>query len=64
MLQTADNPTTSPAVEQRFTWRGFTWHRFKTIQAGFEDVPNVRLFYCDGVLEIVVLEGCMKQLCV
>lgn len=53
MLQTVDNPTTSPAVEQRFTWRGFTWHQFKAIQAGFEDVPNVRLFYCDGVLEIV-----------
>ena len=53
MLQTVDNPSTSPAVEQRFTWRGFTWHQFKAIQTGFEDVPNVRLFYCDGVLEIV-----------
>ncbi|MEG5046769.1 Uma2 family endonuclease [Microcoleus sp. B4-C1] len=53
MLQTVDNPTTSPAVEQRFTWRGLTWHQFKAIQAGFEDVANVRLFYCDGVLEIV-----------
>ena len=53
MLQTVDNPTTSPAVEQRFTWRGWTWHQFKAIQSGFEDVPGVRLFYCDGVLEIV-----------
>ena len=53
MLQTVDNPTTSPAVEQRFTWRGWTWHQFKAIQTGFEDVPGVRLFYCDGVLEIV-----------
>jgi len=52
MLQTVDNATTSPAVEQRFTWRGLTWHQFKAIQAGFEDVPNVRLFYCEGVLEI------------
>ncbi|MEG4806973.1 Uma2 family endonuclease [Microcoleus sp. F8-D3] len=52
MVQTIDNPTTSPAAEQRFTWRGLTWHQFKAIQAGFEDVPNVRLFYCDGVLEI------------
>jgi hypothetical protein len=53
MLQTVDNPTTSPAVEQRFTWRGLTWHQFKAIQTGFEDVPGVGLFYCDGVLEIV-----------
>ena len=53
MVQTIDNPTTSPTVEQRFTWRGLTWHQFKAIQAGFDDVPGVRLFYCDGVLEIV-----------
>ena len=52
MLQTVDNPSTSP-VEQRFTWRGLTWHQFKVIQTGFEDVPNVGLFYCEGVLEIV-----------
>jgi Uma2 family endonuclease len=52
MLQTVDNPSTSP-VEQRFSWRGLTWHQFKVIQTGFEDVPNVRLFYCEGVLEIV-----------
>ncbi|MEG4279012.1 hypothetical protein QUA62_16255 [Microcoleus sp. MON1_C1] len=52
MLQTVDNPTTSPAIEQRFTWRGLTWHQFNAIQAGFEDVANVRLFYCDGVLAI------------
>ena len=61
MLQTVDNPSTSP-VEQRFTWRGLTWHQFKVIQTGFEDVPNVRLFYCEGVLESVVLERCMKGL--
>ncbi len=53
MVQTVDNPTTSPAAEQRFTWRGLTWHQFKAIQASFEEVHNVRLFYCDGVLEIV-----------
>lgn len=53
MVQTVDNPTNSPAVEQRLSWRGLTWHQFKAIQAGFEDVPNVRLSYCDGVLEIL-----------
>ena len=53
MVQTIDNPTVSPAAEQHFTCRGLTWHQFKAIQASFEKVPNVRLFYCDPVLEIV-----------
>ncbi len=53
MVQTIDNPTVSPAAEQHFTCRGLTWHQFKAIQASFEKVPNVRLFYCQGVLEIV-----------
>jgi len=53
MVQTIDNPTVSPAAEQHFTWRGLTWHQFKAIQASFEDVAGVRLFYCQGVLEIV-----------
>ena len=53
MVQTIDNPTISPTAEQHFTCRGLTWHQFKAIQASFENVPNVRLFYCEGVLEIV-----------
>jgi Uma2 family endonuclease len=53
MVQTIDNPTVSPAASQHFTWRGVTWHQFKAIQASFDDVPGVRLFYCQGVLEIV-----------
>ena len=53
MVQTIDNPTVSPAAEQHFTCRGLTWYQFKAIQASFEKVPNIRLFYCDGVLEIV-----------
>jgi Uma2 family endonuclease len=53
MVQTIENPTFSPAAEQHFTWRGVTWHQFKAIQASFDDVPGVRLFYCQEVLEIV-----------
>ncbi len=53
MVQTIDNPTISPAAEQYFTWRGLNWQQFKAIQSSFENVPGVRLFYCDGVLEIV-----------
>lgn len=39
--------------EQRFFRRGISWDIFKAIQASFENVPGVRLFYCEGVLEIV-----------
>jgi Uma2 family endonuclease len=53
MVQTADNPAISPAAEQHFTWRGLNWQQFKAIQSSFENVPGVRLSYCDGVLEIV-----------
>ena len=53
MVQTIDNPTVSPAAEQHFTCRGLTWYQFKAIQASFEKVPNIRLFYCDRVLELV-----------
>ena len=53
MVQTIDNPTVSPTAEEHFTCHGLTWYQFKAIQASFEKVPNIRLFYCDGVLEIV-----------
>ncbi|WP_293131841.1 Uma2 family endonuclease [Microcoleus sp. bin38.metabat.b11b12b14.051] len=53
MVQTIDNPTVSPTAEQHFTWRGLNWQQFKAIQSSFENVPGVRLFYCQGVLEIV-----------
>ena len=53
MVQTIDNPTVSPTAEQHFTLRGLNWQQFKAIQSSFENVPGVRLFYCDRVLEIV-----------
>jgi Uma2 family endonuclease len=53
MVQTIDNPTVYPTAEQHFTWRGLNWQQFKAIQSSFENVPGVRLFYCQGVLEVV-----------
>ncbi|HLO50584.1 MAG TPA: Uma2 family endonuclease [Kamptonema sp.] len=56
MVTSLENPVApSPAVEQHFTLRGLQWHQFKAIQASFEDVAGVRLFYCEGVLEIVTI---------
>lgn len=40
-------------VEQRFIQTGLSWENFKAIQKGFADSPGVRLFYCEGELEIL-----------
>jgi Uma2 family endonuclease len=56
MVTSLENPVTaSPQIEQHLTLRGLQWHQFKAIQASFEGVPGVRLFYCEGVLEIVTI---------
>ncbi|HLP88343.1 MAG TPA: Uma2 family endonuclease [Nostocaceae cyanobacterium] len=52
MTQALENPLNLPE-EQRFFHLSVTWETFKTIQKSFEQVPGVRLFYCQGVLEIV-----------
>ncbi|MEH2118015.1 Uma2 family endonuclease [Nostoc sp.] len=52
MTQTLENIINLPE-EQRFFRHGLTWEQFKAIQASFENVPGVRLFYCEGILEIV-----------
>ncbi|MEH2211677.1 Uma2 family endonuclease [Nostoc sp.] len=52
MTQTLENAVNLPE-EQRFFRHGLSWEKFKAIQASFENVPGVRLFYCEGILEIV-----------
>ncbi|MEH2014850.1 Uma2 family endonuclease [Nostoc sp.] len=52
MTQTLENAINLPE-EQRFFRRGLTWEQFKAIQASFENLPGVRLFFCEGILEIV-----------
>jgi hypothetical protein len=54
MTQTLENTIRLPE-EQRFFRCGLSWEKFKTIQASFENLPGVRLFYCQGVLEIVTI---------
>ncbi|MBD6619025.1 Uma2 family endonuclease [Komarekiella sp. 'clone 1'] len=53
MTQALENIVGLPEEEQRFFRRGLSWEQFKVIQSSFENVPGVRLFYCEGVLEIV-----------
>jgi Uma2 family endonuclease len=38
---------------EAFVQVGVTWEQFKAIQQGFESIPNVRLNYCEGELEIL-----------
>jgi Uma2 family endonuclease len=52
MTQTLENAVNLPE-EQRFFRHGLSWEQYKAIQASFENVPGVRLFYCQGILEIV-----------
>lgn len=39
--------------DRHFAHAAISWERFKAIQQGFENVSNLRLIYCEGVLEIV-----------
>jgi Uma2 family endonuclease len=53
MTQTLENSLNLVEEEQHFYRHGITWKKFQTIQKAFENIPGVRLFYCQGVLEIV-----------
>lgn len=53
MIQALEGYLGLPEEEQRFYRRGVSWERFQAIQNSFEHLPGVRLFYCEGVLEIV-----------
>ncbi|WP_016953513.1 Uma2 family endonuclease [Anabaena sp. PCC 7108] len=53
MVRVLEGSLGLPEEEQRFYRRGVSWERFQAIQKGFEHLPGVRLFYCEGVLEIV-----------
>ncbi|UBF23695.1 Uma2 family endonuclease [Kovacikia minuta CCNUW1] len=39
--------------KQYILLRGLTWEKFKSLQTDFEGIPNVRLSYCEGILEIM-----------
>lgn len=47
-----------------FVQQGVSWEQFKAIQTIFDELPNVRLSYCDGVLEFVTLSKDHEAICV
>ncbi len=40
--------------DQRIVYSGITWEQFKLIQAGFADSKNIRLFYYQDTIEILM----------
>lgn len=46
-------PLLSKTTDQRIVHHGM-WERFKFIKKGFEGSPGVRLFYYDGMIEILM----------
>lgn len=50
MAYALDSPT-----DQRSLYPGLTWEQFKRIEQGFHPSPGIRLFYYQGVLEIVTV---------
>jgi len=47
---------TSPsrAMDQRVRVSGVTWEQYEALRVGFDELPAVRLTYCEGELDIVV----------
>jgi Uma2 family endonuclease len=46
-------PLLNKTTDQRIVHHG-TWEQFKFIQKGFDGSPGVRLFYYDGMIEILM----------
>jgi Uma2 family endonuclease len=42
-------------TEQRLILRGITWQEYLSIDSLIEDVPGLRLIYCQGLLEVMTL---------
>lgn len=43
-----------PSADQRIVHSGLTWQQFKRIQSGFGNTRNLRLFYYDHTVEIIM----------
>ncbi|HEY9751731.1 MAG TPA: Uma2 family endonuclease [Coleofasciculaceae cyanobacterium] len=43
-----------PASDQRVVHSGITWQQFKLIQSGFGDTRNLRLFYYNHTVEVIM----------
>lgn len=54
MVQLQPERLKPPSPDQRVVHSGITWQQFKLIQSGFGDTRNVRLFYYNHTVEIIM----------
>ena len=54
MVQLQSQRLKPPSPDQRIVHSGITWQQFKLIQSGFGDTRNVRLFYYNNTVEIIM----------
>ena len=54
MVQLQPERLKLPSPDQRIIHSGITWQQFKLIQSGFGDTRNVRLFYYNNTVEILM----------
>ncbi|MEO0488604.1 MAG: Uma2 family endonuclease [Cyanobacteria bacterium P01_A01_bin.123] len=54
MVQLQPERLKPPSSDQRIVHSGITWQQFKLIRSGFGDTRNVRLFYYDNTVEILM----------
>jgi Uma2 family endonuclease len=54
MVQLQPERLKPPSPDQRIIHSGITWQQFKLIQSGFGDTRNVRLFYYNNTVEIIM----------
>jgi Uma2 family endonuclease len=55
--------TLAKTENQYLVKRAVTWKQFKTLQSAFDEIGGVRMVYCEGELEIVVVtSGGVKKL--
>lgn len=54
MVQLQPERLKPPSPDQRIVHSGITWQQFKLIQSGFGDTRNVRLFYYNTTVEIIM----------
>ncbi|WP_448598202.1 Uma2 family endonuclease [Thermoleptolyngbya sp.] len=54
MVQLQPKQLKPPSSDQRIVHSGITWQQFKLIQSGFGDTRNLRLFYYNSTVEIIM----------
>jgi Uma2 family endonuclease len=54
MVQLQPERLKPPSPDQRIIHSGITWQQFKLIQSGFGETRNVRLFYYNNTVEILM----------